>query len=414
MRTVLETCQAAKRASKSLATLRTDVKDAVLLDIADTLETRSADIRATNAEDVRRGRDNGLTEALIDRLTLTDARITGMANGLRQVVGLKDPVGEVVSGWTLPNGLEIRKIRVPLGVISMIYEARPNVTVDAAGLALKSGNACVLRGSSSAHASNTVLTDLIRDRLGAHDLPADAVCLVEDTSRESVQVLMEAKGLIDLLIPRGGAGLIQRVVDGAKVPVVETGVGVCHVYVDAAADLGKAVEIAVNSKAHRPSVCNSAETLLVHRDVAETFLAKAAGALRGAGVELRGDDRSRAVVEMDEANPDDFATEYLDYLMNVAVVDDLGAALAHIERFGTSHTEAIVTEDRAAARRFQAEVDAAAVMVNASTRFTDGEVFGFGAEIGISTQKMHARGPMALPELTSIKYLVDGDGQTRS
>jgi glutamate-5-semialdehyde dehydrogenase len=413
MRTVLETCQAAKQASRHLATLRTDVKDAVLLDVADTLEARSAEIVAANAADVARGEDAGLTPALVDRLTLTSDRITGMANGLRQLVGLTDPVGEVVAGWTLPNGLEIRKVRVPLGVVSMIYEARPNVTVDAAGLTLKSGNACVLRGSSSAHASNTFLAGLIRERLEAHGLPADAVCLVEDTSRESVQVLMEAKGLVDLLIPRGGAGLIQRVVDGAKVPVVETGVGVCHVFVDRSADLGKAVEITVNAKAQRPSVCNSAETLLVHRDVADEFLPKVAEALRGAGVDLLGDERARGVVEMRPAGDEDFAAEHLDYVMNVAVVDDLDAALAHIERFGTLHTEAIVTEDRAAARRFQAEVDAAAVMVNASTRFTDGEVFGFGAEIGISTQKVHARGPMALPELTSVKYLVDGDGHVR-
>ncbi len=414
MRTVLDTCQAAKRASKTLATLRTDAKDAVLLDVAETLEARGSEIQTANAEDVRRGREEGLTDALIDRLTLTDARISGMADGLRQIVGLKDPIGEVVAGWTLPNGLEIRKVRVPLGVVSMIYEARPNVTVDAAGLTLKSGNACVLRGSSSAHASNTALAELIRDRLVAHDLPADAVCLVEDTSRESVQVLMEARGLVDLLIPRGGAGLIQRVVEGAKVPVVETGVGVCHVYVDRAGDLGKAVDIVVNAKAQRPSVCNAAETLLVHRDVAEEFLPKAAAALRGADVTLLGDDRARTIVDMDPATDEDFAEEHLDYRMTVAVVDDLDAALAHIERFGTLHTEAIVTEDRAAARRFQAEVDAAAVMVNASTRFTDGEVFGFGAEIGISTQKMHARGPMGLTELTSVKYLVDGDGQIRS
>jgi glutamate-5-semialdehyde dehydrogenase len=413
MRGVLETCEAAKRASKVLATLRTDAKDAVLLDIADTLEARSAEILTANEEDVARGRGSGLTDALIDRLTLTDARISGMANGLRKLEGLTDPVGEVVAGWTLPDGLEIRKVRVPLGVVAMVYEARPNVTVDAAGLTLKSGNACVLRGSSSAHSSNTALTELIRKRLEAHQLPADAVCLVEDTSRETVQELMEAKGLVDLLIPRGGAGLIQRVVEGAKVPVVETGVGICHVYVDRAADLGKAIDIVVNAKAHRPSVCNSAETLLVHRDVAGGFLPKVAEGLRGADVDLLGDDRAREHVEMSAVTEEDFATEHLDYVMNVAVVDDLEAALAHIERFGTSHTEAIVTEDRAAARRFQAEVDAAAVMVNASTRFTDGEVFGFGAEIGISTQKVHARGPMALPELTTVKYLVDGDGHIR-
>jgi glutamate-5-semialdehyde dehydrogenase len=413
LRTVRETCAAAKRASRVLATRSTLEKNAVLTAIADRLLEEAGAIMKANGRDVEAGREGGLTDALIDRLTLTPERIAGMSSGLRQLVTLTDPVGQVVAGWTLPNGLEVRKVRVPLGVVAMVYEARPNVTIDAAGLALKSGNACVLRGSSSAYQSNLALTRLVREVLGEHDLPEDAVCLVEDTSRESVQELMEARGLVDLLIPRGGAGLIQRVVVGAQVPVVETGVGNCHVYVDAAADLGKAVEIVVNAKIHRPSVCNAAETLLVHERIADQFLPKVAAELRTAGVELLGDDRARRIIEMGEATEADFGEEFLDLKMTVGVVDSVDAAIEHIDRFGTLHTEAIVTEDRAAARRFQSEVDAAAVMVNASTRFTDGEQFGYGAEIGISTQKTHARGPMALPELTSVKYLVDGDGQVR-
>ena len=414
MRTVRETCTAARSASRVLATVSTERKDALLLDVADALEARSDEIRAVNQRDVAAAREAGTHEGLVDRLTLTDARIRGIADALRQVAGLKDPVGQVVDGWTLPNGLEVRKVRVPLGVVAIVYEARPNVTVDAAGLALKSGNACVLRGSSSAFQTNQVLVEVIQDRLAAADLPRDAVTLVEDPSHDSVQELMEARGLVDLLIPRGGAELISRVVEGAKVPVIETGVGVCHVYVDRAADLAKAMDITVNSKVQRPSVCNAAETLLVHRDIAPEFLPKIAETLRGQGVQLFGDPAARDLVEMDEATDELFAEEFYDLRLTVGVVDDLDGALAHIDRFGTLHTEAIVTEDRAAARRFQAEVDAAAVMVNASTRFTDGEQFGFGAEIGISTQKMHARGPMALPELTTIKYLVDGDGQTRT
>ncbi|MDP9021132.1 MAG: glutamate-5-semialdehyde dehydrogenase [Actinomycetota bacterium] len=413
MRTVREICAAAKDASRVLATAPTAVKDAVLRDIADALERHADSVLDANQRDIQAGRDAGLSAALIDRLTLTEDRIRAMANGLRTIVDLRDPVGEVAAGWTLPNGVEIRKVRVPLGVVAMIYEARPNVTVDAAGLCLKSGNACVLRGSSSAQSSNEALAAVIREQLALARLPQDAVALVEDPSRDGVQQLMEARGLVDLLIPRGGAGLIERVVSGATVPVVETGVGNCHVYVDAAADLGKAVEIVVNAKAQRPSVCNAAETLLVHEAVADEFLPKVAAELRAAGVTLLGDDRARAVVDMDPASDDDFATEFLDLTLAVAVVADLDAAIAHVARYGTLHTEAIVTEDRGAARRFQREVDAAAVMVNASTRFTDGEQFGFGAEIGISTQKTHARGPMALPELTSVKYLVDGDGHVR-
>ena len=412
MRSTIDTCRAAKAAAKHVARLSTAEKDAVLRDVADALEARAAEVLAANRTDVERGRAGGMPSNLVDRLTLTAERVRGVADGLRKVATLPDPVGDT-EGWRLPNGLEVRRVRVPLGVVAMVYEARPNVTVDAAGLALKAGNACVLRGSSSAHASNTALAGIIREQLEAHGLPADAVCLVEDTSRDSVGVLMEARGLVDLLIPRGGAGLIQRVVEGARVPVVETGVGICHVYVDAAADLSNALHIAVNAKAQRPSVCNAATTILVHCEVSSSLLPKLADALRGEGMHLLGDDRARALVAMDAVSDDDFATEHLDETVNLAVVDDLDGALDHIERFGSQHTECIVTDDRAAARRFQAEVDAAAVNVNASTRFTDGEVFGFGAEIGISTQKTHARGPMALPELTTVKYLVDGDGHVR-
>ncbi|MDQ3931696.1 MAG: glutamate-5-semialdehyde dehydrogenase [Actinomycetota bacterium] len=413
MRTVRETCEAAKAASRVLATQSTAVKNAVLNLIADALEAQIPAILRANTADVAAGRQTGLNEALIDRMTLDPQRVRGMANALRQLVELRDPVGEVVAGWTLPNGLEVRKLRVPLGVVAMVYEARPNVTVDAAGLCLKSGNACVLRGSSSVFESNSVLTTIIREQLSIRGLPTDAVCLVEDTSRESVRELMEARGLVDLLLPRGGAELIQRVVRGAQVPVVETGVGNCHVYVDAAADLGKAVDIIVNAKAQRPSVCNAAETLLVHEAVAEEFLPKVAAELQAAGVELVGDERARQIVDMGVASVEDFAAEYLDLKLAIGVVPDLDAALSHIARYGTLHTEAVVTEDRAAARRFQHEVDAAVVMVNASTRFTDGEQFGYGAELGISTQKTHARGPMALPELTSVKYLVEGEGHIR-
>ena len=413
MRTVLELCQAAKRASRSVASLSTLQKNALLHDIADAIDRQVGEIQEANLRDIDRGRENGLSDALLDRLRLTEERIAALSSGLRQLATLRDPVGETVAGWTLPNAVEVRKVRVPLGVVAMVYEARPNVTVDAAGLALKSGNACVLRGSSSALDSNKVLARIIREQLIANDVPEDAVCLIEDPSHDSVQELMEARGLVDLLIPRGGASLIQRVVRGAQVPVVETGVGNCHVYVDRAADLSEALAIVMNAKVQRPSVCNAAETLLVHRDIAEEFLPKVAAELESAGVELRGDARAREIHEMVEATDEDFATEFLDLILAVGVVDDLDAAIAHIDHYGTLHTEAIVTEDLSAARRFQQQVDAAAVMVNASTRFTDGEQFGFGAEIGISTQKTHARGPMALPELTSIKYLVVGDGQVR-
>jgi glutamate-5-semialdehyde dehydrogenase len=410
---VLDICAAAKAAAPALARASTAQKNAALEAMADALEGGADEILTANARDRDHAVADGVSSALLDRLTLSAERIGKMAGGLRDVVGLTDPVGSVVRGWRQPNGLEIRQVRVPLGVIAMVYEGRPNVTVDAAGLALKAGNACVLRGSSSALHSNVVLAGLLRAALADIGLPADAVCLIEDTGRESVKELMRARGLIDLLIPRGGAGLIQAVVRESQVPVVETGVGNCHVYVDRAADLDMAAAITVNAKTARPSVCCAAESLLVHRDVAEAFVPRVAAELGARGVELRGDAATCALAAATPATEEDWDTEYLDLVLAVRVIDSLDEALEHIARHGTLHTEAIVTNDRAAARTFTAEVDAAAVMVNASTYFTDGGQFGFGAEIGISTQKMHARGPMALPELTTTKYIVEGDGHVR-
>ncbi|HVL99463.1 MAG TPA: glutamate-5-semialdehyde dehydrogenase [Egibacteraceae bacterium] len=413
MSAVLDVCAAAKAAAPALARASTAEKNAALEAMAAALDAAHDTVLEANARDLDAARADGVAPALLDRLTLTADRLTAIAEALRDLIALTDPVGQVVRGFTLPNGLTVTQVRVPLGVVAMVYEGRPNVTVDAAGLAIKSGNACVLRGSSTAIRSNTALAGILRRALTARGLPADAVSLVADTSRESVKELCRARGLVDLLIPRGGAGLIAAVVGDSQVPVIETGVGNCHVYVDAAADLDKARAITVNAKAHRPSVCNAAETLLVHRDVAPAFLPTVAQALREEGVTLVGDEDAQRLAGAAPATEDDWDTEYLDLRMAVRVVDDLDAALDHIARHGTLHTEAIVTESRAAARRFTAEVDAAAVMVNASTRFTDGGEFGFGAEIGISTQKLHARGPMGLAELTTTKYVVEGDGQVR-
>jgi glutamate-5-semialdehyde dehydrogenase len=411
---VLKACTAAKAAAPHLARASTEMKNAALEAMATALEAGQDVVLHANARDLSSAREAGMTAALRDRLLLTQPRLAAMAAALREIVLLPDPVGEVVRGYRLANGLELRQVRVPLGVIAMVYEGRPNVTVDAASLALKSGNACVLRGSSTAIHSNTALVDLLRGALETAGLPADGICLITDTARDSVKELCRARGLIDLLIPRGGAGLIQAVVRDSEVPVVETGVGNCHVYVDAAADEEKARAIVVNAKAQRPSVCNAAETLLVHNDLAETFLPAVAADLREAGVTLRGDEAAQRLVGAEPATVEDWDTEFGDYILAVRVVDSLDEALAHIARHGTMHTEAIVTENRAAARRFVAEVDAAAVMVNASTRFTDGGEFSFGAEIGISTQKTHARGPMGLPELTTTKYIVEGDGHIRT
>jgi len=415
---VADLAGAGRRASRRLGLLSRGDKDAALQAMADALDSASAEIIAANDEDIARGRAHGLAEGLIDRLRLDHARVSAVAEALRDIAALPDPVGEVVRGSTLTNGLQIRQVRVPMGVVAMIYEARPNVTVDAAGLALKSGNAVVLRGGAAAGASNRALVAVLRAALEAQGLPADAISLLDEGGRDAVRALMTARGLVDVLIPRGGADLIQTVVRESTVPVIETGVGNCHVYVDAAADLDKALAIAINSKTHRISVCNSAESLLVHRSIAKAFLPKVLAQLRSAGVTVHGDAElepftHEAGAAYSLATDEDFAREYLSLDISARIVDSLDEALAHVQQYGTGHTEAIVTEDRAAARRWIAEVDAAAVMVNASTRFTDGGEFGFGAEIGISTQKLHARGPMGLAELTTTKWVVEGDGQIR-
>ncbi len=415
---VLDAARRARAAARALAPATRATKDAGLHAMADALEKESPGVLAANAEDVGLAVEAGTSAGLVDRLTLTADRIADIAAALRQVADLPDPVGDVVRGSTLPNGLQLRQVRVPLGVVGIVYEARPNVTVDAAGLCLKSGNAVLLRGSSSAFRSNAALVAVMQDALAGVGLPRDAVQLVPGTSHDSVRHLMTARGLVDVLIPRGGAELIRSVVEGSTVPVIETGIGNCHVYVDAAADVDRAVRILVNAKAQRPSVCNAAETVLVHADIAGAFLPAALAALRDAGVTVHGDDRVAAAaagsgVGFAPVTEADWLAEYYSLDIAAGVVDSLDDALDHIRRYGSGHTEAIVTDSQAAARRFVAGVDAAAVMVNASTRFTDGGEFGFGAEIGISTQKLHARGPMGLPELTSTTYVVTGDGHVR-
>jgi glutamate-5-semialdehyde dehydrogenase len=414
MSAVAEQGRRAKAASRVLATASTEAKDAALLAAADLLVERSDDLLAANAADVDREQGAGASPTVVDRLRLSPARIDGMAGGLRQVAALADPVGEVSAGWTRPNGLRIARVRVPLGVVAIIYENRPNVTSDAFGLCLKAGNAAFLRGSSGAIRSNLAIAAVLREALGKAGLPEDALVLVDDTSREAAVEFMRQRGLIDCLIPRGGPSLIRSILDNATVPYVIDGDGNCHVYVDASADLTMAVDIVVNAKTQRPSVCNAAETVLVHEAVAAELLPRLAEGLDG--VELVGDPAAVAVLGADRvaaAGEDDWAQEFLALKLAVGVVPSLDAAVDHIARYGTGHSEAIVTRDLAAADRFTREVDAAAVLVNASTRFVDGEEFGFGAEIGISTQKLHARGPMGLRELTTEKYVVRGEGQIR-
>jgi glutamate-5-semialdehyde dehydrogenase len=414
-RTVTQAAAAARIAAADLAVRTRADKDRTLAAMADALEAQNTEILAANAEDCAAAAAAGVSPGILDRLTLTRARIRAIAEALRAITALPDPVGEVVRGSTLPNGLELRQLRVPFGVVGIVYEARPNVTVDAAGLCLKSGNAVLLRGSSSARHSNAALVRVLRGALDACGFPADAVQLVPGQTHESVTELLRARGLVDVVIPRGGAALIRSVVENATVPVIETGVGNCHVYVDAEADVELAVELLVDSKAQRPSVCNAAETVLVHRDAADAFVPRALAALKDAGVTVHGDARVAAYsADVLPAQESDFEDEYLSLDLAAAVVDSLDDAVAHIRRYSTGHTESIITRSQAAARAFIAKVDAAAVIVNASTRFTDGAEFGFGAEIGISTQKLHARGPMGLPELTSTKYVVIGDGQTKA
>ena len=406
--------QAAKQAAAKLAVTSTAVKNAALLAMAAALEAQQSEILAANKRDMPAAAAKGMKSSMLDRLKLTAERISGMADGLRQVAGLADPVGNVIDGKTLPNGLHITKIRVPLGVIGIIYEARPNVTADAAGLCLKSGNAVILKGGSEAMESNKTVAAILAQAAEGAGIPAGSIQFIDTSDRQAVQDLIHMNGLVDVVIPRGGAGLIQAVVRNASVPVIETGAGVCHTYVDKDANVEMAMKIAFNAKVQRPSVCNAMETLLVHKDIADKFLPMMLMMYNSSAVEIRGD---KAVQEysgqVHPATEEDWSTEYGDLRLSVKIVDSIEEAMAHIAKYGTGHSECIVTDNYQAAQLFQYTVDAAAVYVNASTRFTDGNEFGFGAEIGISTQKLHARGPMALPELTSTKYLINGNGQVR-
>lgn len=406
--------QAAKQAAAKLAVTSTAVKNAALLAMAAALEAQQSEILAANERDMTAAAAKGMKSSMLDRLKLTAERISGMADGLRQVAGLADPVGNVIDGKTLPNGLHITKIRVPLGVIGIIYEARPNVTADAAGLCLKSGNAVILKGGSEAMESNKTVAAILAQAAEGAGIPAGSIQFIDTSDRQAVQDLIHMNGLVDVVIPRGGAGLIQAVVRNASVPVIETGAGVCHTYVDKDADVEMAMKIAFNAKVQRPSVCNAMETLLVHKDIADKFLPMMLMMYNSSAVEIRGDEAVQEYSgQVHPATEEDWSTEYGDLRLSVKIVDSIEEAMAHIAKYGTGHSECIVTNNYHAAQLFQYTVDAAAVYVNASTRFTDGNEFGFGAEIGISTQKLHARGPMALPELTSTKYLINGNGQVR-
>lgn len=406
--------QAAKQAAAKLAVTSTAVKNAALLAMAAALEAQQSEILAANERDMTAAAAKGMKSSMLDRLKLTAERISGMADGLRQVAGLADPVGNVIDGKTLPNGLHITKIRVPLGVIGIIYEARPNVTADAAGLCLKSGNAVILKGGSEAMESNKTVAAILAQAAEGAGIPAGSIQFIDTSDRQAVQDLIHMNGLVDVVIPRGGAGLIQAVVRNASVPVIETGAGVCHTYVDKDADVEMAMKIAFNAKVQRPSVCNAMETLLVHKDIADKFLPMMLMMYNSSAVEIRGDEAVQEYSgQVHPVTEEDWSTEYGDLRLSVKIVDSIEDAMAHIAKYGTGHSECIVTDNYQAAQLFQYTVDAAAVYVNASTRFTDGNEFGFGAEIGISTQKLHARGPMALPELTSTKYLINGNGQVR-
>ena len=406
--------QAAKQAAAKLAVTSTAVKNAALLAMAAALEAKQSEILAANERDMTAAAAKGMKSSMLDRLKLTAERISGMADGLRQVAGLADPVGNVIDGKTLPNGLHITKIRVPLGVIGIIYEARPNVTADAAGLCLKSGNAVILKGGSEAMESNKTVAAILAQAAEGAGIPTGSIQFIDTSDRQAVQDLIHMNGLVDVVIPRGGAGLIQAVVRNASVPVIETGAGVCHTYVDKDADVEMAMKIAFNAKVQRPSVCNAMETLLVHKDIADKFLPMMLMMYNSSAVEIRGDEAVQEYSgQVHPATEEDWSTEYGDLRLSVKIVDSIEEAMAHIAKYGTGHSECIVTNNYQAAQLFQYTVDAAAVYVNASTRFTDGNEFGFGAEIGISTQKLHARGPMALPELTSTKYLINGNGQVR-
>lgn len=412
---LLEQGKRGKEAARQIAVLSTQEKNQVLEAMADNIMDNRNRIIEANAIDIQGGKEKGLSKALLDRLLLTEPRISDMAQGLREVALLPDPVGEISEMVTRPNGLQIGRMRVPLGVVGIIYEARPNVTVDASGLCLKAGNGVLLRGGSEAFHSNQVLVEILREALRANGLPEDAIQLVKTTERDAVDVMVKMHQYLDVVIPRGGAGLIRRVIENATVPVIETGIGNCHIYVDQAADLEQAINIAINAKCQRPGVCNAMETLLVHGKIAPEVLPKLGAELQERGVELRACPKALPFLPgAKEATEEDFATEYLDLILAVKVVDSYEEAVEHIHRYGSGHSEAIITEDYSKAHDFLKKVDAAAVFVNASTRFTDGNQFGFGAEIGISTQKLHARGPMGLRELTTSKFIILGQGQVRS
>lgn len=414
---VLAKATAAKEASRKLGILSTEEKNKALLAMAESLWNQRAEILQANQKDIEEARRNQLPEAKIDRLLLTEQRIGDMMEGLQQIASLPDPVGDVLDTFKRPNGLTVEKVRVPFGVITIIYESRPNVTVDAAGLSLKTGNAVVLRGGKEALHSNIALVDALKEGLKTTKVPLDAIQLIDRTERESVDILIQAKDQVDLVIPRGGAGLIQRVVANSLVPVIETGVGNCHLYIDQYANLDQATQITINAKTQRPSVCNAIETLLVHEQIAKTWLPTVLANLIEHGVEIRGCEKTQMIakdLKIQPVSDDDYATEFLDLVLAVKVVDRIEEAIDHIKQYGTRHSEAIITENQEAADQFLSQVDASSVYHNASTRFTDGFEFGFGAEIGISTQKLHARGPMGLPELTSYKYIIRGTGQIRN
>ncbi len=407
-------CQRAKNASKILKQKGTNDKNSALLSIADALLENEEAILYANAKDIENAKLNNMAEGMIDRLTLTKERISQMAEGVRQVAALSDPIGEIISMETLPNGLKVGKRRTPLGVAGVIYESRPNVTVDTAVLCLKASNAVILRGGSDAFFSNKALSDVMRDAISKSGIPSDAICFMEDTSRETVTKLMKMNEYLDVLIPRGGAGLIKSVVENSTVPVIETGTGNCHIYVDKSADIQMAKDIIINAKTSRTSVCNAAESLLIHKDVSPEFFALIGSALKEKGVEIRGCEKSMKLLPCDcPATEEDFGKEFLSLIISVKIVDSIDEAISHIEKYSTGHSECIVTNDYACANKFLDIVDSAAVYVNASTRFTDGFEFGLGAEIGISTQKLHARGPMGIKELTTYKYIILGSGQVR-
>lgn len=407
--------KAAKSASRILSVAGTDLKNAALSGIACALRENSGKIIAANSADLENGRKSGLSESLLDRLSLDEERINGIAAGVEEIIALPDPVGVIDEGSVRPNGMQVTKVRVPLGVIGIIFEARPNVTADAAALCLKSGNAVILRGGKEAINSNIAIAETMRAAVEKAGLPADCIQLVIDTSRESATALMRLNGYLDVLIPRGGAGLIKATVENATVPVIETGTGNCHVFVDESADFDMACDIVYNAKTSRPSVCNALETMLVHRDIADRFLPKVKARLDQKGVELRGCAKTREILGdcVIPATEEDYRVEFLDYILAVKVVDGIDCAIEHINEYSTGHSEVIITESLKNATRFEREIDSAAVYVNVSTRFTDGGMFGYGAEIGISTQKLHARGPMGAPQLTSVKYVIRGNGQVR-